>query len=81
MKPLNFSQSNCNYAEDQQEYITLPAYKSKDGQVISYWKLSWIERLKVLCFGRLWLMQLTFNLPLQPQLPTVDSPFIKQAKQ
>ncbi len=39
------------------------------------WRLTWRERLKLLVKGDLWIMLLTFNLPLQPLLPSVDKPF------
>ena len=74
MKPLDFPLSNCMFAEDQDEYENLPAFRDSVGRVVSCWKLTWIERLKVLCFGKLWLSQLTFNRALQPQLPSVDCP-------
>ena len=76
MKPLDFPMSNQKFGEGQDEYETLPVFKDGNGRVVSYWKLSWIEKLKILCFGKLWLLQLTFNRPFQPQLPAVDCPFI-----
>ncbi len=37
-------------------------------------ELSWRERLKLLLTGNLYLQQLAFHRPLQPQLPSVDKP-------
>lgn len=62
------------FAKNQPEYLPLPAIKVDDGTVITRWKLTWKERIKVLFFGNLFLQQLTFNSPLQPQLPSVDEP-------
>jgi hypothetical protein len=62
------------YAKNQPEYRPLPAIKCADGTVISRWRLTWRERLRVLFKGNLYLQQLTFNAPLQPQLPSVDEP-------
>ena len=31
MKPIKFKQANVNFAENQEEYGTLPAFKSNDG--------------------------------------------------
>lgn len=62
------------FAKDQPEYLPLPAIRCSDGQVITRWSLSWRERLRVLWTGSLWLRQLTFNEPLQPQSPTVEAP-------
>ena len=76
MKPIKFPKANATYAKDQPEYLPLPVYREADGLVISCWQLTWRERFKILWTGRMWLRQLTFNQPLQPQLPEVDAPFI-----
>ena len=75
MYPIEFPEQNLVLAEDQPEYLPLPSHRADDGEVISCWLLSWRERLRVLWTGRLWLRQLTFNEPLQPQLLEVESPF------
>ncbi len=54
------------YANDQPEYIPLPAHRQADGTVTTRWKLSWKERFEVLMGGCMWLQVLTFNRPLQP---------------
>ena len=54
------------YANNQPEYLGLPAWKGYDGTVVSRWKLTWTERLLVLFTGNLWLTVLTFNKRLQP---------------
>jgi len=76
MKPIDFKGSNCNYAESQDEYLTLPAYKHGDdsGAVSSCWKFSILERIKILFTGKVYLTLLTFNKPLTPQLLQVYSP-------
>lgn len=57
MKPEDFRQSNCNLtapAGMEKTCGVLPVFR--DGQhVISCWRLSWRERLKLLVTGRLWL--------------------------
>lgn len=75
MNPIKFKHQNCTYAENQPEYMPLPAHKSPDGIVTSCWYLSWSERLVILLKGRVWISMLTFNNSLQPLLPTVDNPF------
>jgi hypothetical protein len=52
---------------NQPEYRPLPAHRYANGAVLTVWRLSWRERMRVLLFGRLHLTQLTFHLPLQPQ--------------
>lgn len=74
MNIIKFKECNVTYAEDQPEYLPLPAFKTSDGEVISCWGLSILERLKVLFTGRVWLSVLTFNHPLQPQLMSVKKP-------
>ena len=75
MKPIKFKEHNVIYAEDQKEYLPLPVYKeltTKEAEVVSCWKLSFRERLKILFTGKLWWTVLTFNKPLQPQYGSVD---------
>jgi len=74
MKIATFPECNVVYAENQPEYLPLPAHKAEDGTVTSCWRLSLLERLKVVITGRLYLQVLTFNQPLQPLLLTVDKP-------
>ena len=54
MKPVEFEHQNIVFAKDQPEYQPLPALRidSPEGEVISCWKMSFKERMKVLFFGR-----------------------------
>lgn len=72
MTPIKFPEYNIVFAEDQPEYQSLPAFKnnSAQGEVISCWKLSFRERLRILFSGKLWLSMYSFNQPLTPVLPT-----------
>jgi hypothetical protein len=76
MKPITFPESNVTFAKDQPEYLPLPAWRDEEGQVVSCWKLTFVERLKVVFGTNIWLSQLTFNQPLQPQKPYIGSPFV-----
>jgi hypothetical protein len=76
MTPEIFPEVTNILAEDQPEYLPLPVCRYGD-RTISCWRLSLWERLKVLVTGRLWLLVLNFRQPLQPQLPSVSSPFIR----
>jgi len=75
MKPIKFKQQNVTYAEKQDEYLDLPAYKAEDGYMVSCWELTLRERIKMLFTGCVWVHMWTFNQPLQPQSVTIDSPF------
>ena len=70
----NLQKFEVMYAKDQSEYQSLPALVASNGTAVTRWRLSLKERLRILFTGNLYLSQLTFNKPLQPQLPTVDEP-------
>ena len=74
MKPIEFEEQNTVFGEGQKEYLPLPAFldDSPYGYVVSCWKLSIKERIQVLIYGRVWLSQMCFHKPLQPQLVTSD---------
>lgn len=74
MKPIEFRGQNMVYAENQPEYQKLPALllDTPEGQVISCWKLSFFERVKILFTGKMWLALLSFNKPLTPSYLTVN---------
>ena len=75
MKPIDFKEKIVDFAKDQDDYQTLPAWKGEDGQVISCWKLTPMERIKLLIQGKIWVRQYTFNKSLQPQLLQIEYPF------
>ena len=82
MKPLRFKESNMVYAENQDEYLNLPAYRDDSdpqGKIICCWEATLRERVKFLIKGRLWLSVLTFGRSLQPLLPDVNTPFEEKA--
>ena len=74
MKPTSFKHQNIVFAEDQPEYQPLPALRidSPNGEVISCWKLSFIERVKIIFTGRVWLSLMSFNKPLTPSYLAVN---------
>lgn len=73
MTPIEFPEQNVVFAKDQPEYLPLPAFRndSQQGEVISCWKLSFVERLQILFTGKLWICLLSFNKPLTPSRPSV----------
>ena len=66
MKPIKFEEHNRVYGKNQPEYIPLPAWASDEGTVVTCWKLSWKNLVKVIFTRRVWMCALTFNQPLQP---------------
>ena len=72
MKPIEFKEQNVVFGKDQKEYEPLPALVFQDGEVMTCWKLSWKEVIKLVLTRKVWHSMLTFNKPLQPTLLTVD---------
>ena len=72
MNPIEFKEQNVVFAKDQPEYQPLPAFRnnSPQGEVISCWKLSFRERLRILFTGKLWVSLCSFNKPLTPSFFT-----------
>lgn len=75
MKPIEFPEQTIVWAKNQPPYLPLPAYTNQE-ETISCWQFTWAERLKVLWQGHLWLRQMNFGSALQPQAPSVASPFV-----
>ena len=67
MQPTYFKEHNTVYAKNQKEYLPLPAHKTDDGIVISCWKMTLKERIKAFFTGKIYVSNMTFNMPLQPQ--------------
>ena len=72
MEAVNFKESNVVFAENQDEYKSLPAYIDNNGVVVTCWKLSEEEIKMINETGRIYLETLTFNNPLQPVMLTTD---------
>ena len=74
MKPIIFEECNSEFAKDQKEYNTLPAFRNNtpEGEVITCWSLTFRERFRVLFYGCIWLNLLTFNKPLTPSFMTTN---------
>jgi hypothetical protein len=72
MRPVKFKHSNVTFAKDQPEYNQLPALRldTPQGEVISCWKLSFRERIKVLFTGIVWMSLMSFNKALTPSILT-----------
>jgi hypothetical protein len=62
------------YAKDQPEYLPLPCRRGVEGTVVTCWKLSLGERLRIFLRGTVYITLLTFNRPLQPILCSLDKP-------
>lgn len=65
------------FAKDQPEYQPLPAFRDHDGYVLTRWRMTWRERLRVLFTGDIYLSLLTFGRPLQPVLLFTEKPKVQ----
>ena len=76
MKPINFNEVNVVIAKEQPQYLPLPANVSAgpEGIVITCWSMTFTERLKALWTGKIWVQQMAFGKPLQPQKISVEKP-------
>ena len=76
MRLIEFPEQTVVIAKDQPPYIPFPAHQFGDahGRIACCWKLSFLERLRVLFTGAIWHEILTFNHPLQPQKLSVEKP-------
>lgn len=77
MEPIKFDGVNVVFGAEQPEYHPLPAEcvgKPKTGQINTCWALSPDELKRVQETGIIFVSLLTFGLPLQPMLVSVDKP-------
>jgi len=70
--------SEIIFAKDQPEFQPLPAYRTQDGTVLTRWKLTLKERLRVLVSGDIYHWQMTCGYALQPILLQVEKPLIAE---
>lgn len=69
MKPIEFKGRNAVMGQGQSNCNPLPAHRDEsnhEGRVTSCWKLSFLERIEVLVYGKICLQQVTYYNPLQP---------------
>jgi hypothetical protein len=75
MTPVSFPEQNAVLAENQKEYVPLPVHRTREGLVVSCWRPTFWQRIKLLVTGRLWVLTLTFGDPLQPLMVQTEKPF------
>lgn len=68
MQPIRFKKCNVIYGKNQDEYMTLPAFRADDdcGTIETRWRLSDEELKEVQKSGAICLRILTFGNSLQP---------------
>lgn len=82
MKPVEFKEQNEVFAKDQPGYNPLPVfiYNIPSGEVVSCWKLSFTERLRILFTGKLWVCLMSFHRPLTPSIFTTKKSEVLQVE-
>jgi len=80
MRAVAFPEANVVYAKDQEGYIPLPAHVSPtpEGHVVTCWRLGFMERLRILFGGKLYVSLMTFHKPLTPIFMTTKKSKIFQ---
>jgi len=70
MKPIKFPEQNTVFAKNQPRYTPLPAFQEEggDGVVVSCWKLSFWDKIRVLFGANLWVSLMMFGKPLTPSV-------------
>lgn len=74
MKLIDFPQRTVIFAENQPEYLPLPAHIDNDGVVTCCWELSDDEIAQIIKTRKIWHQILTFKKALQPQLLLTECP-------
>lgn len=74
MKLIDFPEAHVVIAENQPEYLPMPAYIWDDQVITCCWKLSLRERISLLFSGKLWHSVWTFSKALQPQRLDICKP-------
>lgn len=67
MNLIDFPEAHIVIAENQPEYLPMPAYIYDDRVITCCWKLSLRERLVILLTGKIWHSVWAFRKALQPQ--------------
>lgn len=81
MEAIKFKECNVTFAKEQEQYKSLPAFYDKSsGVVVSCYKLSVKDILRMVFTRKMWLGIMTFGKPLQPQLLTTNKKEILTSK-
>lgn len=66
MKAIEFNEQNVKIAENQEEYLTLPAHVTENGDVYCCMELNEKDIEMIKKNGKIWLNFKTFGKSLQP---------------
>lgn len=74
MKLIDFPEAHVVIAENQPQYLPMPAYIYDDQVITCCWQLTLRERISILLNGKIWHSVWTFRKALQPQRLDVYKP-------
>ncbi len=75
MKAIKFKGSNQMFGLKSEVFPHMPAYQSKDGNVVTCWKMSFAQKMLILFTGKVWVYTVTQNANLQYFKLTPTRPF------
>lgn len=77
MEPIKFNEANTVYGKGHENlYEASPALIFEDGEVVTCWKLSFKDILRLIFTRKLWLCVATFNNPLHPLFMSTNKRYI-----
>lgn len=81
MKPVAFKEANGTLLGGpgadfgtEESVSDLPVCRASTGEIISCWRLTWLDRLRLLLTGRVWILVLARQTHA-PIAVTAESPF------
>ena len=74
MEIVDLKEKNITFAENQPQYLPLPAHVDDEGTVTACWKLSKLELIKLIFTRKIYIQILTFKSPIQPHKLLVYNP-------
>jgi len=75
MKAVNFKDSNRVFGKHEDVYQTLHALALGNGIIVSCWKLSLMDSIRIAFTGKVWLSLKTDPVWLPPQCVSAKKPF------
>lgn len=80
IEAVQFSEHSQVIGANQSQYRPLYAHRTRGREsiVTTCWAPSFVQRLKILFFGRIWVQQMTFQKPLQPILMLDGMPEVRR---
>lgn len=81
MKPIKFDEQNLvlTAPPDNEDVLDLPVW-TDGSQVVSKWQMTWLDRIKALFYGHIWISLLTNSHTQPPLALSVDKTIFVEPK-